>query len=117
MQQDFEAVVLRGSTPTTTTLVLRGELDLAAAGVANQAVDVALAEPADTYVLDLADLRHLSAAGTSPLVRLAVVARGLGARVTARRAGSLTAVVLRMTPIELDEIGTAGDGGYRVPAA
>jgi anti-anti-sigma regulatory factor len=98
----FEAVLVRDASPTT-TLVLRGELDLDAAGTADQAVDLALAERAETYVLDFAGLRYLNAAGTSPLVRLAVAAQRAGARVTARRAEGLTAIVLRMTPIELDD--------------
>ncbi|HEY1734254.1 MAG TPA: STAS domain-containing protein [Acidimicrobiales bacterium] len=99
----FEAVLVRDAPPTT-MLVLRGELDLGAVRTADRAVDLALSEPAETYVLDLAGLRYLSVAGTSPLVRLAVAARRAGGRVTARRAEGLTAVVLRMTPIELDEL-------------
>ncbi|HEY5244295.1 MAG TPA: STAS domain-containing protein [Acidimicrobiales bacterium] len=102
----FEAVLLR-DTPPTTTLVLRGELDLHAAGTADQAVDLALSEPAETYVLDLAGLRYLNAAGATPLVRLAVTAQRAGARVTARRAVGLTAIVLGMTPIELDDLDRA----------
>jgi len=101
MNQGFEAVLLREA--STTTLVLRGELDIAAAGAADEAVDMALDDRADAYVLDLTDLRYLSAAGTAPLVRLAVSARRVGAKVTARRAGRLPAVVLSMTPVELED--------------
>ncbi|HEX3947565.1 MAG TPA: STAS domain-containing protein [Acidimicrobiales bacterium] len=102
MDRGFEAVILRDGTATT-TLVLRGELDLGAAVAANQAVDRALDDRANAYVLDLADLQYLNAAGISPLVRLAVTARRAGARVSARRVRHLAAVVLQMTPIELDD--------------
>ncbi len=102
----FEAVLLRDRPPTT-TLVLRGELDLDAACTADQAVDLALSDPAQAYVLDLAGLHYLNAAGAAPLVRLAVTAQGAGARVTARRATGLTAIVLGMTPIELVDLDRA----------
>ncbi len=116
MNQGFEAVLLREA--STTTLVLRGELDLSAAGAADQAVTMALDDRAGAYVLDLTDLRHLNAAGAAPLVRLAVAARRAGARVTARRAAPLPAVVLRMTPVELEDPPIALGGNVpRVPAA
>ncbi|HVX23466.1 MAG TPA: STAS domain-containing protein [Acidimicrobiales bacterium] len=116
MNQGFEAVLLREA--STTTLVLRGELDLSAAGAADQAVDMALDDRAGAYVLDLTDLRYLNAAGATPLVRLAVAARRDGARVTARRAGRLPAMVLRMTPVELEDPPTPlGGKAVRAPAA
>ena len=102
MNLGFEVALLRDTTATT-TLVLRGELDLAAAGAAQEAVEMALDDRARAYVLDLSDLHHLSAAGTTPLVRLTLGARQMGARVTARRAGTLVALLLRLTPIELDD--------------
>jgi|GEM_PF-4991784 len=116
MNQGFEVVLLREA--STTTLVLRGELDLSAAGTANQAVDMALDDRAGAYVLDLTDLHHLNAAGAAPLVRLAVAAQRSGARVTARRAQPLPAVVLQMTPVELEDSPIAlGSKTISIPAA
>lgn len=120
MNQGFE-IVLRRDTVATTTLVLRGELDLAAVGAAQEAVDMALDDRAQAYVLDLSDLRHLSAAGTAPLVRLAVGARRAQAPVTAWRASPLIALMLRMTPIELDDrplsLGVRGATGRSASAS
>src|ERR1700761_1433875 len=95
----FQGILLR--TAESVRLVLRGELDLGTSTSAEALVDRALAEPADSYVLDLADLTYLDARGVRPLVRLANEAHERGARVVALHPSCTVEVVLSFTPISI----------------
>jgi anti-anti-sigma factor len=97
----FQALILRDE--GTVTLVLRGELDLAATVAAEAAVDQVLREPADHYVLELADLTFLDARGVRPLVRLAKLLDDLRAvKLQGRHASDRVALVFSLTPITLE---------------
>jgi len=96
----FQALILRDE--GTVTLVLRGELDLAATVAAEAAVDQVLREPADHYLLELADLTFLDARGVRPLVRLAKLLDLRAVKLQGRHASDRVALVFSLTPIMLE---------------
>ena len=98
MVDHFEILVSRQG--DTTTLVLRGELDLSSADAVHHTVGDLLDDPTQKVIVDFTGLTFLDAAGVSPLVRLANAVEQAGSRVFAQSAISLPALLISMTPIE-----------------
>jgi anti-anti-sigma factor len=83
----------------TTTVILRGELELHSAGAANEVVTLLSGNLSKVTILDFTDLTFLDAIGVSPLVRLANAAAAAGCQVTARNPSRSHGFVLSLTPI------------------